>query len=101
MEKFDKEKYNKPAKRFKALGHPLRLWIAWQLMDEEHCVQELVAQTDFDFSTVSQHLNALKEADILLDEKRGKQVFYRLKCECVRKFLECISEQQQKKLVQK
>lgn len=96
MNKFNKENYSKPAKRFKALGHPLRLWIAQQLMNEEHCVQELVAQTDFDFSTVSQHLNAMKEVDILADEKRGKQVFYRLNCECVRSFLECIAEHQEK-----
>ena len=93
MEKFDREKYSPPAKKFKALGHPLRLWLVRQVMDEPHCVQELVALTDFDFSTISQHLNALKEADILTGEKRGKQVFYTLKCSCVRTFLKCVEEQ--------
>lgn len=97
MEKFNKEKCSRPAKKFKALGHPVRLWIAQQLLDSEHCVQEFVQLADFDFSTISQHLSALKEADVLEDEKRGKQVFYRLKCECVRKFLECVSENQKRK----
>lgn len=98
MEPFDQTKYSKPARRFKALGHPVRLWIARQLADEEHCVQELVAQTPFDFSTISQHLNAMKDAGILEDEKRGKQVFYRLGCECVRQFLACMEERRAKRL---
>lgn len=92
MDKFNIELYRKPAKKFKALGHPIRLWIAQQLLDEEHCVRELVEQTELDFSTISQHLTALKEADVLVDEKRGKQVFYRLECECVRRFLACVAE---------
>lgn len=97
MDKFDKEQWQKPAGKFKALGHPLRLWIAQQLLEEEHCVQELVELTEFDFSTVSQHLAALKAADVLEDEKRGKQVFYKLKCRCVREFLKCIAENRKQK----
>lgn len=101
MDKFDKEQWTKPAKKFKALGHPLRLWIAQQLVHEEHCVQELVELTEFDFSTVSQHLAALKEAGVLEDEKRGKQVFYKLKCRCVREFLECVAEHRKKRACEK
>lgn len=92
MNTFDKNHYKKPAKKFKALGHPIRLWIAEQLLEEEHCVRELVERTEFDFSTISQHLNALKEAEVVEDEKRGKQVFYHLSCECVKKFLACVAE---------
>lgn len=89
---FNKDHYKKPSKKFKALGHPIRLWIAEQLVEEEHCVRELVENTNLDFSTISQHLNALKEAEVVEDEKRGKQVFYRLSCECVKRFLECVAE---------
>ena len=92
MRKFDKEDYRVPAKKFKALGHPIRLWIAEQLLGGEHCVGEFVEKTELDFSTVSQHLAALKESGVLVDEKRGKQVFYRLGCDCVRRFLECVAE---------
>ncbi len=92
MQPFDKEKCQKPAAKFKALGHPVRLWIAQQLLDGEHCVREFVELTDLDFSTISQHIAALKQADVIADEKRGTYVFYRLKCECVRRFLECVAE---------
>lgn len=89
---FDKDKCRKPAEKFKALGHPVRLWIAQQLLEGEHCVHEFVDQTNLDFLTISQHLTALKQAGILSDEKRGKQVFYHLDCSCVRIFLECVSD---------
>ena len=95
MDKFDQEKCRRPAGKFKALGHPVRLWMTRQLLTDEHCVREFVENTELDFSTVSQHLAALKNAGILTDDKRGKQVFYRLKCECVRHFLECMTEDQQ------
>ena len=49
MEKFDRKKWESPAKRFKALGHPVRMWIAAQLMDGEKCVHEFVDRVDLDF----------------------------------------------------
>lgn len=94
MQRFERETYLRPAKKFKALGHPIRLWIAQQLLEEEHCVHELVELTELDFSTISQHLTALKEAEVLEDERRGKCVYYRVKCECVKRFLACMAEHQ-------
>lgn len=92
MRNFNREQCSRPAEKFKALGHPIRLWIAQQLLIQEHCVQEFVEPSGLDVSTVSQHLAVLKQAGVLTDEKRGKYVFYRLRCPCVRKFLECIDE---------
>lgn len=51
-------------------------------MDGEKCVHEFVDRVDFDFSTVSQHLSGLKAAGVVETDKRGKKVFYRLKCSC-------------------
>jgi DNA-binding transcriptional ArsR family regulator len=45
---------------------------------------------DVDFSTVSTHLALLRQAGIVEDEKRGKQVYYRLKVPCVIKFMSCV-----------
>lgn len=90
MEKFDRKMWETPAKWFKALGHPVRMWIAAQLMDGEKCVHEFVDRVDLDFSTVSQHLSGLKAAGVVEADKRGKEVFYRLKCSCVRSFLRCV-----------
>lgn len=88
----DKEKALIEAKAtvFKALGHPTRLWIAEQLAGGEKCVCELVETIDADFSTVSKHLTILKQAGVVVDEKRGKQVYYRLKVPCILQFMPCI-----------
>jgi len=74
----------------KAIGHPTRLWIAEQLAGGEKCVCELVEQLDVDFSTISKHLNVLKQAGVVVDDKRGKQVYYRLKVPCIMQFMPCI-----------
>lgn len=74
----------------KALGHPTRLWMAEQLADGEKCVCELGEFIDADFSTISKHLSVLKQAGVVEDEKRGKQVYYRLKVPCILKYLPCV-----------
>ena len=74
----------------KALAHPTRLWMAEQLADGERCVCEFVDGLDIDFSTVSKHLSVLKQAGIVEDSKRGKQVFYSLKVPCVLNFMQCV-----------
>ena len=76
----------------KALAHPTRLWITERLEKSECCVNELVEAIGADFSTVSKHLSVLKEAGILGDEKRGKQVYYTLKVPCVLNFMTCVEE---------
>jgi ArsR family transcriptional regulator len=45
-----------------------------------------------DYSTISRHLNVMKQAGLIEDEKRGKQVFYRLRVPCVLNFMECVEE---------
>lgn len=92
MEKFNTDEYERPAAKFKALGHPVRFWMAQQLMNKEHCVHEFVELTKLDFSTISQHLAALKAAGILGAEKRGKEVYYRLLCPCTKVFISCVNE---------
>jgi ArsR family transcriptional regulator len=74
----------------KALAHPTRLWMAEQLEHGEKCVCELAEFIDADFSTISKHLSVLKQAGVVADEKRGKQVYYRLKVPCILKYMTCI-----------
>lgn len=76
----------------KALGHPTRLWMAEQLAHGEKCVCEFVENINNDFSTISKHLAVLKQAGVVVDEKRGKQVYYRLKVPCILNFMPCIKE---------
>jgi DNA-binding transcriptional ArsR family regulator len=77
---------------FKALAHPSRLLIVEQLAQTERCVCELTSMVGADMSTVSKHLSVLKGAGIIQDEKRGSQVYYRLKMPCVLRFFDCVGE---------
>ncbi|RMF97801.1 MAG: ArsR family transcriptional regulator [Candidatus Schekmanbacteria bacterium] len=92
MNKKSKALYNAKAKIVKALAHPTRLYITEKLAEREHCVCEFVDSINVDFSTISKHLSILKEAGIVDDEKRGKQVFYRLKVPCIINFVKCIED---------
>jgi ArsR family transcriptional regulator len=85
----EKKLYEAKAHILKALAHPTRLYMAEQLLHGEKCVCEFVREIDADFSTISKHLSILKEAGIVSDEKRGKQVFYHLKTPCILQFTEC------------
>ena len=75
---------------FKALGHPARLQVVMELAGGERCVCDLVALTGLGWSTVSRHLAVLKAVGVIADEKRGLQVFYRLKLPCVARFTGCL-----------
>jgi ArsR family transcriptional regulator len=74
----------------KALAHPTRLYIVEELAQGEKCVCEFVAAVKADFSTISKHLLVLKNAGLVEDEKRGQQVFYRLRMRCIPSFIGCI-----------
>ena len=92
MTEKEKARFAAKAKILKALAHPARLWMAEQLADGERCVCELVEPLGLDFSTVSKHLSVLKQAGIVEDDKRGKQVYYKLKVPCVLNFMHCVEE---------
>ena len=74
----------------KALAHPTRLFIVDELSKGERCVCELREEIGADISTVSKHLLVLKNAGIVEDDKRGLQVFYRLRVPCIMNFFGCV-----------
>ena len=78
------------AKVMKALAHPTRLFIVDELSRGERCVCDLTEKIGADVSTVSKHLSVLKGAGIVLDDKRGVQVFYRLRVPCILNFFGCV-----------
>lgn len=78
------------SKIFKALGHPSRILLVDALLQKTRCVCELRELVNADVSTVSKHLSVLKEAGVLGSEKRGANVYYHLRMECVRGFLACV-----------
>jgi ArsR family transcriptional regulator len=82
--------YEARARVVKALAHPTRLFIVDELSRGERCVCELREEIGDDISTVSKHLAILKGAGIVEDDKRGLQVYYRLRCPCILRFFDCI-----------
>lgn len=85
-----KARHKTQAGILKALAHPTRLFIVEELSRGERCVCELTDMIGVEMPTVSRHLSLLKDAGILEDEKRGSQVFYRLRVPCVLNFFKCV-----------
>jgi len=85
-----KARFEARARVIKALAHPTRLFIVDELSRGEKCVCVLTDLIGADMSTVSKHLTVLKGAGLIQDEKRGTQVFYRLRTPCIMKFLGCV-----------
>ena len=85
------------ARIIKALAHPTRLFIVDELARGERCVCELTDMIGVEMPTVSRHLSQLKNVGILQDEKRGSQVFYRLRLPCVLNFFKCVQAVQKNK----
>lgn len=74
----------------KALAHPSRLRMVDALSSGERCVCDLQELVGADLSTISKHLSLLKAAGIVLSDKRGQQVFYRLRVPCLLSFFACV-----------
>ena len=90
MDETSRARFEARARVIKALGHASRLAMVEELSRGERCVCELRDLVGADLSTVSKHLSVLRNAGIVEDDKRGVQVFYRLKVPCVLNFLSCV-----------
>ena len=79
------------AEKMKALGHPLRLCMALGLVECEGCnVKKIQKCTEVPQSTISQHLDKLKNAGIIAGERKGNEIVYRVIDPGIKKLLECI-----------
>ena len=92
MDAKTKLQYEARARVIKAMAHPSRLFMVDELSKGERCVCELRDMVGADISTVSKHLSVLKEAGIVEDDKRGQQVFYRLRVPCILNFFGCVED---------
>jgi DNA-binding transcriptional ArsR family regulator len=62
----------------KAMGHPVRLRVLAMLSGGPLCVCQLTAVLGTAASTVSEHLRELKRAGLVVEERNGKFVSYRV-----------------------
>ena len=74
------------ARIFKALSTPARVQIVTLLKDRNLCVNALAARLEVSPAAVSQHLRILRDADLVVSEKRGNYVHYRINSETLRRW---------------
>ena len=70
-------------KVFKALSDTTRQQILHLLEDRQRSVGEIVGNFELSQPTISRHPSVLKEADLVVDQRRGQNVFYRLNDEAL------------------
>jgi ArsR family transcriptional regulator len=83
--------YEKQAEIVQALSHPLRIAICDFLSDGPQCVCDIAEHIGSERSNVSRHLSVMLKAGLLEQRKEGLKVIYKIKTQCLFKFLSCIS----------
>ncbi len=89
MTEEEKKRCELRAEMFKALSHPLRIYMLEKLKERPRCVCELAQELGVDKSIVSKYLSQLKEAGLVEDRRRGVLVEYSLVAPCVLEMAAC------------
>ena len=76
---------------FKALSDPTRREILRLLRGGALPAGEIAAHFSVSGATISHHLAALRKAELILDEKRGKYIYYELNMSVVDELLQWIT----------
>ena len=88
---FDYKELEEISEILKALAHPVRLCIARGLLERGECnVTNMQNRLDMPQSTVSQHVQKLKSAGVIIGERSGLEINYRIKDEKVKKLVSSI-----------
>src|SRR5699024_10242808 len=70
--------YSNAEKILKAIGEETRLKIISYLTIDSFCVCELIELLQMSQPSISQHLRRLRQVEVILEERRGKWIFYSL-----------------------
>ena len=73
-----KELYKIHAELCKVFSNPTRLEILNLLRDKEMSVTELIEKTKLSQANISQHLSIMKSKGIVISDRKGKNIYYRL-----------------------
>ncbi|MGH9982534.1 MAG: ArsR/SmtB family transcription factor [Nitrososphaeraceae archaeon] len=76
------------AKLFRGLGDPTRLSILESLRDGEKTTSQIVIESGFGQSNVSNHLSCLLDCGLVQNRRQGKNIFYGIMDRKVSKLLE-------------
>lgn len=81
LQGLSEERAVESARVFKALADPVRLQLLSLIgagADGEVCVCELTDSFDLSAPTISYHLKVLRQAGLIVGERRGTWIYYRL-----------------------
>mgnify|MGYP006295263207 CR=1 FL=1 len=76
----------KTARIFKALSVPTRVRMIEILKQRSFCVNAIARNLEITPAAVSQHLRILRDADVVIAEKKGYFVHYRVNAETLEKW---------------
>lgn len=79
---------NDLAEVFKVFGDSTRIKILWTLFDKEICVFDIAEAVGMSQSAVSHQLRVLKQARLVKSRRDGKNTFYSLDDEHVKRIIE-------------
>jgi len=91
----DRERAQRFAVAFKALGHPMRLQLVAGLLNQECNVKHMTECLGVAQATVSQQLAVLRAAGVVTHERRGNQVCYRVTRPWLRQLVRLVAGAQQ------
>jgi len=63
---------------FKALSDPIRRKILIMLKEKDMTAGEIAESFDISKPSISHHLNILKQAGMVIDERQGQNIYYSL-----------------------
>lgn len=70
---------NKASKALKAMGHPLRLKILCVIGEKELPVMDIVKQVGTTQSNISQHIDILREKEIITSRREGSKILCKVR----------------------
>jgi ArsR family transcriptional regulator, zinc-responsive transcriptional repressor len=80
------------AECLKTLAHPHRLRMVEMLLQGRYTVGELAAACDIPSPQASGHLRLLQHCSMLVQDREGREVYYRVTQLCLHDILKCVRE---------
>ncbi len=96
----DTHAYRLQAKTAKALAHPTRIAILEMLREGERCVCEMEPELEASQANVSQHLAALRDANLVAGRREGMRIQYRVNDERIFQVLDLLAAIRRDQLTQ-
>ncbi len=89
---FTAEQLEKAASMLKAIAHPMRIAILNKLENGKRLtVTQIHEALAIEQSTASHHLGILRDKNVLVAKREGKNTYYSVKHERLNTLIECIS----------